>query len=266
MILLSCTEDETPIPAPTAADATFTVSVDTENPNMLHFSASTSVNAWYTHWSFGDGTSSEGFEATKTYYTKGDYEVRFKVFTEGGNSSTTQTISILNDAIDDSNLVINGSFDDDSGWTIVNHFEATNLEGQVTIADGVAKFTESSNTWKHMGIYTEVDLVPGTYQFDMDVSFTEINEIWGEVYIGQDIPVAGSDYTGDQQVLKAYNAWDCSPKSYVGKASAYGCDTNSKPGNFTITQAGTYYLLFRTGGAKYGSEGIVIDNLELREE
>ena len=216
--------------------------------------------------SFGDGTSAEGLEVTKTFYAKGEYDVRFKIFTTGGEVSSTQSLTIENDAVDESNLVTNGTFDDASGWTVTNHFEATNLEGQVTFADGVAKFTESSNTWKHMGIYTTVELEAATYQFDMDVTFSDINEIWGEVYLGKGQPVDGSDYNGDFQVLKAYNAWDCSPTTYSGKATAFGCDPSSKPGNFTISEAGTYYLLFRTGGAQYGAEGIVIDNVELREE
>ena len=35
------------------------------------------------------------------------------------------------------NLITNGTFDDASGWTIVNHYEAANTFGSVTIADGV---------------------------------------------------------------------------------------------------------------------------------
>ena len=115
-----------------------------------------------------------------------------------------------------------------------------------------------------MGIYTVVELSVGTYQFEMDMAYTSINDVWGEVYIGTTKPVAGADYGGDQQVLKAYNAWDCGDiKTYSGKATASGCDTKSNPGKFEITTAGTYYLLFRTGGATYGTTGIVIDNVSL---
>ncbi len=266
---ISCNDDENPSKVvPTQTDAEFSYTIDPENVNTYHFSASPNVATWFTHWSFGDGTSAIGLEVTKTYFVKGNYEVRFKILTTGGEASTTQSISIENDAVDESNLVANGTFEDNSGWTIINHFEASNTLGTVTIADGEVKFEEeSAGPWKHMGIYTEVELEAGaTYQFDMDMSFTEIHDVWGEVYIGQGVPVAGSDYNGDFQVIKAYNAWDCSPKTYSGKATAYGCDSNPNPGSFTASESGTYYLLFRTGGAQYGSEGIVIDNVELREQ
>ena len=65
-----------------------------------------------------------------------------------------------------------------------------------------------------------------------------------------DKPVDNSEYNGDQQVLKAYNAWDCAGiKTYSGSAIASGCDGAANPGQFEITSPGTYYLLFRTGGA-----------------
>jgi len=35
-------------------------------------------------------------------------------------------------------------------------------------------------------------------------------------------------------------------------------------GQFEITAAGTYYLLFRAGGASYGSIGIVLDNFSIK--
>jgi hypothetical protein len=267
MIFLSCSEDDSMVSVlPTEEDASFTYTVDDENENTIHFSANPSLDTWFTHWSFGDGTTAQGLEVTKTYFTKGDYSVRFKMYTNNGAVNSNQMIPIANDVIDDSNLVMNGSFDDESGWTIVNQFEASNQEGDVNIANGVATFTEKSSTWKHMGIYTEVELTAGTYQFDMDMTFTEINDIWGEVYLGTSEPQANVEYSGDFQVLKAYNAWDCSPKTYSGKATAFGCDPKPSPGNFTITEAGTYYLLFRTGGAQYGADGIVIDNIELREQ
>jgi hypothetical protein len=266
-VLISCATDATQEAVlPAGADASFSYTVDDENPNTIHFEANPAVDTWFTHWSFGDGTSAEGIAVTKTFFVKGDYSVRFKMYTNGGNINSTQTIAIERDAIDDSNFIGNGTFDDDAGWSVINLFEETNLGGEVSFADGVARFTESSGAWKQMGIYTEVVLIAGTYQFDMDMTFTEINDIWGEVYLGKSKPLAGADYNGDLQVLKAYNAWDCTPKTYTGKAVAYGCDPKASPGKFTVSADGTYYLLFRTGGGKYGVDGIVIDNMELRVE
>ena len=131
----------------------------------------------------------------------------------------------------------------------------------------MVKFDETTSAdWKHMGIYTAVELTAGTYQFEMDMTYTDISDIWGEVYIGATQPVEGSDYSGDKKVLKAYNAWDCADiKTYSGKATESGCDdaNPTNPGQFEITVDGTYYLLFRTGGATYGTTGIVLDNVSL---
>ena len=162
------------------------------------------------------------------------------------------------------NLITNGGFDDSSGWTIINIDPTDNGIGSVTIADGVVTFaeTQSPSEWKHWAIYTQLTLDPGIYQFDMDMTYTDINDVWGEVYIGATQPVENTgDYNGDQYVLKAYNAWDCGDlKTYSGPAVAGGCDTTQNPGQFEITTPGTYYLLFRTGGGQWGTEGIVLDN------
>ena len=166
------------------------------------------------------------------------------------------------------NLIANPGFDDTTGWTVVNHYEAENTMGAVTIADGVATFAETEaaeeGSWKHMGIYTSISLTPGTYQFDLEMTYADISDAWGEAFIGLAEPIAGVEYNGDQQVLKAFNSWECAAvKTYSGSARATGCDPSANPGQFTITTAGSYYLLFRSGGASYGSVGIVIDNLSL---
>ena len=167
------------------------------------------------------------------------------------------------------NLVSNGTFDDSTGWTVINHYEADNTMGSVTISDGVATFAETDSAeegaWKHMGLYTEINLSEGNYQFDMNIEYNEINDAWGEVYIGSSAPVAGSEYNGDKQVLKVFNSWECgNVKSYAGEATTIGCDSSANPGRFSLNSGATYYLLFRSGGASYGSSGIVLDNVSIK--
>jgi hypothetical protein len=167
------------------------------------------------------------------------------------------------------NLVSNGTFDDSTGWIVINHYEADNTMGSVTISDGVATFAETDSAeegaWKHMGLYTEINLSEGNYQFDMNIEYNEINDAWGEVYIGSSAPVAGSEYNGDKQVLKVFNSWECgNVKSYAGQATAIGCDSSANPGRFSLNSEATYYLLFRSGGASYGSSGVVLDNVSIK--
>jgi hypothetical protein len=162
------------------------------------------------------------------------------------------------------NLITNGTFDDATGWTVVNQYGTDSTNGLVSFANGevtIEKVDPTDGGWIHMGFYTEVDLTAGWYQFDMDMDFENINEIWGEMYIGANEPVQNEEYFGDQQVIKAYNAWDCE-QTYTGQAVASGCD-DSFPGLFEITNDGTYYLLFRSGGNNFGTSGVKLDNLSL---
>lgn len=232
--------------------------------NLTALFTNTSANATSYSWDFGDGTGTSTEEnPTYAYATEGTYTVTLTAINGVGSNEFTSEVTVEEPVV--TNLVTNGTFDDDSGWTIVNHYEAANTNGNVTIADGVAKFDETTNTdWKHMGIYTTIELELGTYQFEMFMEYDGINDLWGEVFIGSSQPVDGSDYTGDQQVLKAYNAWDCSSIiTYSGLATESSCDESTNPGQFEITTAGTYYLLFRTGGQTYGTTGIVIDDISV---
>ncbi|MBG7611302.1 T9SS type A sorting domain-containing protein [Polaribacter sp. BAL334] len=175
-------------------------------------------------------------------------------------------ILLASSIVNAQNLITNGTFDDATGWTVVNQYGPDSTNGSVTITGGVVnigKINPADGGWIHMGLYTSVNLDAGWYQFDMDMTYDGIDTIWGEVYIGSVQPVENTEYGGDQQVIKAYNAWDCgSIKTYSGSAVAAGCDTSS-PGKFQITSTGTYYILFRTGGGTFGASGITLDNWSL---
>jgi hypothetical protein len=164
------------------------------------------------------------------------------------------------------NLISNGNFADATGWTVVSQNADTLVGGDmVAIADGVVTFSEtSSDPWQQAGIYTAVELSAGTYQFEMDIAHgNDIINVWGELYIGSTEPVDGEEYNGDQRVLKAYHFWDCGSDAYSGAATASGCDADNN-GRFDITEAGTYYLHFRSGGETLGLTGAVLDNWSLK--
>jgi hypothetical protein len=258
-LFMSCSsdDDEVTIDAPTG-DFSFVVSET--NDKEVTFTANVEGADSYA-WDFGDnvGTSSEE-NPTYVYPEYGSFTVTLTATNAGGEIDATSDINLSNP-----NAITNGSFEDNSNWTTINHYEETNENGTVTIANGVVLFEENTNTdWKHLGVYQEVTLTAGTYQFEMDVDYSEINDVWGEAYLGPNEPVAGSDYSPDQgasQVLIAYNAWDCENKTYEGEATQTGCDPAEAPGQITVDSEGTYYLLFRTGGGQYGANGIEIDNV-----
>lgn len=162
------------------------------------------------------------------------------------------------------NLITNGTFNDATGWTVVNQYGTDSTNGSVDFTAGsvtINKIDPTDGGWIHMGFYTSLNLSSGWYQFDMEMDFDGINEIFGEAYIGADEPVQNQEYFGDMQVIKAYNAWDCA-KTYSGSAVASGCDTTN-PGLFFIPSDGTYYLLFRSGGSNFSPAGVQLDNFNL---
>lgn len=241
------------------ADFTYSVTEDL----TVEFT-NTSSNADSYSWDFGDGAGTSTEEnPTYTYASDGIYTVTLSATNNDGSEEILKDI-ILGES---NNLITNGTFTDDSNWTIINQWETNNTNGNVIIEDGVAKWTNNAD-WAHLAIFQSVELVPGNYQFDMDVDYAGINQVYGEVYLGSDMPVEGTEtqgieYNGDFQVLKAINWWDCGD-SYSGSAINSGCPTDeNNQGQFEITTEGTYWLLFRCGGQTYGPDGVVIDNMSL---
>lgn len=162
------------------------------------------------------------------------------------------------------NLITNGTFDDETGWTVVNQYGTDSTNGSVTFTNGtvtIDKIDPSDGGWIHMGFYTSLSLNAGWHQFDMDMNFNSIDQVWGEIYLGPAEPMPNQEYFGDMQVIKAYNAWDCI-QTYSGSAVASGCDSTN-PGLFFIPNSGTYYLLFRSGGSNFGTTGVELDNFNL---
>lgn len=257
--LIACNgnKEEIPLP-PSPENATFSYTIDPENANKLIFSAQPNVETWYTHWNFGDNTSAEGLQAEKIFYLKGEYEVRFKIFTEGGTAETTQIISIAEDIIG-SNLVENGELDDDSSWTV---FEISG-GAAVTFQNGTAVWTGGG--WGHVGIYQLMEVEANTtYQIQMDVSGSGMSDCWFEVYVGTVVPMDGVDYT-DGGIRLGLNTWDgCGSDPFDGPLTALSCSVGGGDGTFEFPNAVSAYLVIRSGGGNLGTTGVTVDNISVR--
>lgn len=257
----ACSSDEETLTnPPTDADAAFTYTVDSENPNKIYFTASPSVETWYEHWSFGDNSAAEGSSAEKIYYVKGDYEVRYKVFGEGGTAESVQTISIAEDIVG-ANLAENGTFDDNSVWQIL----PISAGAEVSIGNGKATWTGGS--WGNVGIFQPVQVKANTpYQIQMDISGSGMTDGWFEVYVGTAEPVNGQDYSSGG-ILLGLNTWDgCGNEPFDGPLALLSCSVGSTNGLFEYAEDTDAYLVIRSGGANLGSEGISIDNVTIREQ
>ena len=93
----------------------------------------------------------------------GTYIVTYNATDSENNQATqiTRTVNVESSYLESASLLTNGSFDDSTGWTVVNQY-GTDVDGNgvVTINDGKVTFSETvSGPWsKHMGIYTSVQL------------------------------------------------------------------------------------------------------------
>lgn len=258
--LMAC-DDNTPVvpEAPTADDAQFTYSIDPDNANRVIFTATPSVETWYTHWNFGDNTAGEGFNVEKMFPLQGDYEVRFKIFTEGGTAESTQTVSIAEDNIAP-NLVANGELNDGSSWNVLS----ISPGADVNFIDGKAVWTGGG--WGHVGIYQEVAVVANTtYQVQMDVAGSGMSDCWFEVYVGSATPTDGVDYT-DGGIRLGLNTWDgCGSAPFNGPLTLLSCSNGGGDGTFEFPNDQTVYLVIRSGGGNLGTDGVSVDNIAIRE-
>ncbi|PLX12206.1 MAG: hypothetical protein C0598_06400 [Marinilabiliales bacterium] len=227
-----------------------------------------SKNATTYSWNFGDGmgTSTE-FEPSYIFTEGGLFTVTLTASSNEGSAEHSKEVLIKDPEA--ANYILNGEFDDDSEWTIIQHNAANN--GVVTIADGVANFDEIEDvppgSWgseAHVGINQMVAVEAGTYQLDLDITTGVLEESWFEVWVGKGEPTEGLDYNEDNDAQKvlSFNAWDCGAENsnYSGPMSEVSCQGTD--GSVSL-DAGNYYVVIRCGGFGLGEGGITIDNVTM---
>lgn len=249
--------DDTLVKEPAARDAAFTYDYDIDNPNRVLFKAANEgVNAWYSHWLFGDNTSGEGTEVSKTYPLKGQYVVRHKIFTEGGTAEYYDSVRIEADLLG-ADLVENGELNGEDAWELLPIADGV----EITFENGQASWTGGG--WGHAGIYQAIAVEAGTlYQINMEIKGEGMTDCWFEVYVGKASPVAYQDYT-DGGIRLGLNTWEgCGGEPFDGLFSTLSCSGGD--GTFEFPDAGLVYLVIRSGGVDLGTNGVRIDNISVR--
>ena len=246
-----------------ATSASFTSTV---NSSTISFT-NTSSSADSYIWDFGDGNTSTEASPSHTYTSDGDYYVKLTATSSAANesASTVDWITIGTSA----NMLTNTAWNDGTGWTTFNTDPDGNTRASVSFGNGEVSFIKSPDggDWSGYGIYQEVNLNAGSYQFDIKGKYSDISDVWFEAHVGLTEPTDLADYGDDDtKLLKIAHGWG-SVKSADGYATSIGADdgwatdnSTLSPDNgyFTITTSGTYYLVIKAGGGTYGS--ITTDN------
>ena len=96
LALVACQKYEPSLgPAPTDADAQFTMAPSAANVNIIELSASNP--SLQCVWDFGNGSKAQGANVTATYPYAGTYTIKLTVFAKGGSRSSTKEVTIAND-------------------------------------------------------------------------------------------------------------------------------------------------------------------------
>lgn len=253
-------DDEEPTPEPIAS---FQFEVSDDNGLEVAFT-NFSQHATSYEWDFGDGIGTSTEEnVTYTYADGGTFTVTLTATNESGSDEYTKDVIVISPVAE--NLIQNGEFDDDSVWEILQH--NTNDAGTISIENGEAIFNKGIQAdWgsePHVGINQAVEVEAGSYQFDMHITTNGIADVWFEVWVGNAVPEAGDDYNSDDgaTAVLVFNTWDCPNNStYSGPMAPESCQDTD--GSITL-DAGTWYVVIRSGGLNFGEDGIVIDNVTM---
>ena len=246
-------------------DATFTVTTVNVNNYIARAKDSSYI---MSKWDLGNGNGATVGKATQPifYPDAGTYTVTHYAVGKGGATFTaSQTINVATSDPARGNLVQGGKFetaDDEAKWTrLVISAPA------VTWTRANGKLTATGGSWGHSAVYQAIQVEANKdYRFGMTVSGSGATDTWFEVYFGTAAPVQNSDYTSGG-IRIALNTWaGCGKTTFNGNIATIGCDGAlvGQNGKVRFTQAGTIYLLIKTGGADLGATGISIDNVELR--
>lgn len=192
-LLVACQDDDFSLSEPPAeSEAAFTFTPSAQTPNIVNFTSPS--NGFVKRWSFGNGGTSVGDQVVGRYPFKGTYEVTLVVYTAGGSSTTTQTITIAQDDLTlvdiDEYKFLSGGLDAPDGKTWV-------VDREVSEHLGVGPVTLTWPDWYRAAPNEKVDR--GLY--DDEMTFKLVGSEYthttnNNVYVNGDF---GTNFPGAQK-------------------------------------------------------------------
>ena len=247
-------------------DATFTIKPVEGKVNTYSLQAQPN-NVIQSLWNFGDGEFAGKMTEEASFPDAGTYTIIHKAVGRGGlsNSISQEVVVATSDPIK-GNIVKGGKFldaADQAKWIKLN-ISASGAAWTFNAGSATIK----ASGWNQQGIYQAIEVVKDKeYRIDMLISGGASSETWFEVYAGKTPPVQGVEYK-DNKVM-GISTWDgCGTSQFSGKLSVVGCIKNDRTKTVSnvvkFDTSGTIYLLFRSGGNGFTSNGITITNVEMR--
>ncbi len=149
---------------------------------------------------------------------------------------------------------------DDANWVNLKINDDDNVKFEIK-PNGVIAATGGS--WGHAGVYQTVEVRANRdYKIDMKVKGSGALDAWFEVYVSKTAPTQGADYGADGKRI-SLNTWSgCGGSSFDGLLSKVGCDGSGNVVSFD--NAGTVYIVIKSGGGNLGTTGITMSNIDFR--
>ncbi len=221
-------------------------------------------------------------------------------------SDKTADVVVVKGEVLGPNLLVGGNFEtaDEASWTKLQGntteplpaFQFGATTGLPTgAAGGGLTFVNDANLAKNVIFYQAVTLVAGTYRFSglikIDARITPaqetaknpdkgLNHYWFETYLSAIQPTSNDGFNQSNDLIAGFSGWigfnTTTPQpalegNFPAISNQWGSPNprvrSDANGNITITTAGTYYFVFKTGyccEGGYGS-GIAVDNWKLQK-
>jgi hypothetical protein len=159
------------------------------------------------------------------------------------------SLLVLNHQLYPQELIENGSFNSDEGWTVYNMGGNTPSEAVFAVDDGLGPaagngpylFLTGEDTYTNILVWQVLALEAGkTYQFSgafKDLTGGALQGLWSEIYLSLEEPIEGTDYTppagANTDILMNFSSWDSCGPNVDGTFQDNACGTPfyTAPGN-----------------------------------